>query len=256
MLKKITLDGETKSISDWARSVGLKITTLKGRIKRNNGVLTKELLKPARKRNVFTCIICGKTGYAVPALNKKTCSKKCFSIMQSEFFSKHRDSHTKLYKKWSDMKNRTVGKYKGVARCYRDKKIGLCDLWKDSYLAFKEWALLNGYVDGLQIDRIDVDGPYCPENCRWVTQLQQSYNKYADRKNFSSKYKGVSWHSARKKWIAQIKYEKKHYYLGRYELELDAYKAYLIKAKELFGEYMDINSKKDYNRFIKKSKTE
>ena len=53
----------------------------------------------------------------------------------------------------------------------------ICDEWKNDYLEFKKWALANGYRDDLTIDRIDNDGNYCPQNCRWVDKFAQQNNK-------------------------------------------------------------------------------
>ena len=53
---------------------------------------------------------------------------------------------------------------------YGASGIKVCDEWNNSFLAFEEWALANGYKDGLTIDRIDSKGNYCPENCQWLTK--------------------------------------------------------------------------------------
>ena len=62
--------------------------------------------------------------------------------------------------------------------CYKNyggRGITICDVWND-YCSFKKWAEDHGYADKLSIDRIDVNGNYCPENCRWVDQKTQMQN--------------------------------------------------------------------------------
>jgi hypothetical protein len=73
-----------------------------------------------------------------------------------------------------------------VDRCYRAKShnyylyggrgITVCDEWKD-IKNFKSWAESNGFIKGLTLDRIDVNGNYEPSNCRWVTMKTQDNNR-------------------------------------------------------------------------------
>ena len=56
---------------------------------------------------------------------------------------------------------------------YGGRGIAVCDEWRNSYLAFKEWAMSHGYDDTLTIDRIDSNGNYEPNNCQWAGQSKK-----------------------------------------------------------------------------------
>lgn len=60
---------------------------------------------------------------------------------------------------------------------YGGRGITVCKEWRESFAAFRDWALANGYSDSLSIDRIDNEKGYSPENCRWVDEIQQANNK-------------------------------------------------------------------------------
>lgn len=88
----------------------------------------------------------------------------------------HGMSRTRLYRCWQDMKDRCLNKNNKFYHRYGGRGISFCNEWKD-FEPFRDWALANGYDDKLTIDRIDNDGNYCPENCKWSTQHEQSLNK-------------------------------------------------------------------------------
>lgn len=100
--------------------------------------------------------------------------------------TKHGDSRTRLYIIWSNMKDRTIRKTCTPYKYYGERGIKVCNEWLN-YEVFKEWALSHGYSDELTIDRIDVNGNYCPENCRWATLETQANNT---RRNHFITYKG------------------------------------------------------------------
>ena len=96
-----------------------------------------------------------------------------------ETFTTHGMSKTRLYSVWKDMLVR-VGVYKGASEedkhYYQDRGITVCDEWL-VFENFKDWALSHGYKEGLQIDRVNNDAGYCPENCRWVTPKENMNNR-------------------------------------------------------------------------------
>lgn len=81
-------------------------------------------------------------------------------------------------------------------------------------------------------------------NLRTATRKQSSYSA-RPKKNCTSEYKGVSWNKGRKKWCANIGYDYKLYYLGGFDNEEDAARAYDRKAIALFGEFARLNFPED-----------
>jgi hypothetical protein len=97
---------------------------------------------------------------------------------------KHGDSWPKLhplYTAWRNMNRRCDNPNTPQYKDWGGRGIAVCAAWKNDYLAFKEWALANGFQKGLCLDRIDNDGNYTPENCRWVTHKQNSRNMRTNR---------------------------------------------------------------------------
>lgn len=89
----------------------------------------------------------------------------------------HGLSKTKLYSVWTDMKDRCFNPRNHAYMYYGQRGISVCPEWKNDFMAFFTWAINAGYADGLSIDRIDVDGNYEPNNCRWATWVIQNNNK-------------------------------------------------------------------------------
>lgn len=113
--------------------------------------------------------------------NTKSCGCYNRDPESKKATTKHGLSNTRLFTIWQGMKQRCYYKKHVSYDHYGGRGIQLCEAWKDDFKAFYDWAMMNGYKDNLTIDRIDVNGNYCPENCRWIPAEQQYFNRTDNR---------------------------------------------------------------------------
>lgn len=94
---------------------------------------------------------------------------------------RHGGSNERLYRVWGGMRNRCYDENRPEYPNYGGRGIRVCDEWLHDYAAFRKWAYENGFDPDLSgyecsIDRIDVNGDYRPDNCRWIPMSEQGWN--------------------------------------------------------------------------------
>lgn len=93
----------------------------------------------------------------------------------------HGETNTRLYRIWHNMKSRCQNPNIKDYADYGGRGITVCPEWRDSFEAFRDWALANGYQDNLTIERNNINGNYEPQNCKWITNREQQSNRRNNR---------------------------------------------------------------------------
>ena len=173
------------------------INHYKDRIGQKFGRLTILEYHPNKRKSSYLCKCdCGrikeiKCEHIVQGLTKSCgCLSRELKSQRSsgnKYSVKHNKSRTRLYKIWCDMIQRCHNPKQKVYKWYGAIGIKVCEERKNDYTLFEKWALENGYDDVLTIDRIDFNGNYEPNNCRWVSMKEQSRNK---KDTIKIEYKG------------------------------------------------------------------
>lgn len=162
---------------------------------------------------VWKCFCdCGNTVLVQASYLKTGHTKSCGCLAKElllERITKHNLSTSPIYKKWKRMVSRC--NYQGNIgyQNYGGRGIKVCNEWlgTDGFLNFYNWAINNGYKDGLTLERKNVNGKYEPQNCCWISFAEQQINK---RNNFYISFNGET--KALSLWCRELNldYKKVH----------------------------------------------
>ena len=111
-------------------------------------------------------------------------TQSCGCIHQEvfrEIITKHGHYYEKLHGIWAQMRQRCSNPKNKSYKYYGALGVSVCEQWQQ-YGPFRDWAMKNGYKEGLTIDRINTYGNYEPDNCRWITIQEQQKNRKPPRK--------------------------------------------------------------------------
>lgn len=121
---------------------------------------------------------CGKE-IEILSYNIKNGHTKSCGCLHKELIIKHNLSHHPIYHVWRAMRYRCYYETCKTFKNYGGRGIGICPEWKNDFKIFAHWALCNGWAKGLRIDRIDNNGNYEPDNCRFINLKESNRNTRA-----------------------------------------------------------------------------
>lgn len=132
------------------------------------------------KHRYFLCkCICGNETVVSSAnigRTIKSCGCKRFGNAITHGYASHKH-YDRLYHIWNGMKFRCENPKSKDFKHYGGRGIKVSDVWRHDFMSFRAWAIEHGYQPNLTIDRINVDGNYEPDNCRWLTREDNNRTK-------------------------------------------------------------------------------
>lgn len=189
---------------------------------------------------LWQCICdCGEEKILLGALlvsgHTKSCG--CYKVEKSiDRATIHDLCEHPLYNVWNSMKQRCENKNNDHYKDYGGRGIVICEEWSNNIKNFIDWAFENKLEKGLEIDRIDNNKGYSPDNCQVITHSENmAIGKRRKQSNNTSGYNGVYYSKQKSKWQAIIKIKGKSISIGFFNNIEDAVEARIKKEIELFG---------------------
>ena len=136
-----------------------------------------EVLEPRKHRKCIVVCECGTKKEVFIGSLKQGLTKSCGCLLKEGTHKTHGMSNTRLGHILENIVQRCYNPKKNTYKDYGGRGIIICDEWLNDRGAFYKWAKENGYSDNLEIDRINNNGIYEPNNCRWVTRVANMNNR-------------------------------------------------------------------------------
>ena len=185
--------------------------------------------KQSVKRGMYECQYCGVEFEASSGNVKRGNTKSCGCLKGDA----HGFSYHKFYQTWYGMLQRCTNTMRQDYKDYGARGITVCEEWLDitNFIAWVESTHPN--IEGMTLDRIDVDGNYEPNNCRWADASTQALNRRMQVTNTSG-YNGIIWNKKNSNWKAVIGINTKKVNIGTFPTKEEAVLArdnYIIENK-------------------------
>lgn len=198
-----------------------KINDITGQ--RYGRLVVKEKVDIVNNRSMWKCLCdCGNEKIVRSHDLQRGSVKSCGCLRKEAQLKSsltHGLSKTRIHKEWRGIlhrcKNPTASHYEN----YGGRGIGVCEDWKNDFISFYTWSMQNGYDDKLTLDRIDNDKGYSPDNCRWVTHMENCHNRGA-RKDSETGVAGVTIRTMKSGKVWYRVHITKNYnriYIGKYD---------------------------------------
>lgn len=186
------------------------------------------------------CLLCNSNFETLGTLVKNGRTKSCGCLQKNitgDRFKTHGMSNERVYKIWKGIKSRCRHKSYHAYNRYGGRGIKVCDEWENDFMKFYT-DMKDTYFDGAELDRIDNDGDYCAENCRWITHKENSNNrtKYFNK----SGYTGIHYRETKNRYEANVCINRIPKHIGVYHSLEEA-----VNGRKDF--IIDYNSKNNTN---------